>query len=323
MGEKSSGRIAAGAGAAAALATVGALFAGAGLVGGGVSSFDLWPDWTGSPRPSVEVAARSPNGPGVNPLLPLAPRADGFRSLGSATAALVVGPTAFSAGPDVATAGVVAAVDPFPRLTVAPASGASSPAGRGLDGFSSPIAGVDIPRPGAPAAPADRPAPAPQTPSTPIPAAQPVRKPSGPVAPSPAAREQLARAPARNQSSLRPPSSSGSGSGSGSTAPAGGSDSGPRPVTGRDAATSSTSPPSSGSASGNRSRRTPDKHPSTAPEPAQPPPPPAASSSSSGGEPARVAEPTPAPSQGAQGPSAAGSSGDGPRPVSQGSGGSP
>ncbi|MCW3012092.1 MAG: hypothetical protein JWO90_2496, partial [Solirubrobacterales bacterium] len=114
MGDTTSSRVTGAAGAVAALAVVGALFAGAGVVGGGVGSFDLWPDWSGTPRPSVEAAASSPNGPGTNPLLPRSTFADGSRPLGGDTASFVTSATAFSAGPGVATAGILAAVSVAP-----------------------------------------------------------------------------------------------------------------------------------------------------------------------------------------------------------------
>ena len=90
MGEKANSRITGGAGAVAALAAVSTVFAGAGLIGPGVGSLDLWPDWSGTLRPSVDVAALPPGGPGVNPLLPLAARTDGSRPLGGATANIFV-----------------------------------------------------------------------------------------------------------------------------------------------------------------------------------------------------------------------------------------
>lgn len=223
MREKSTGKIMGGAGVVAALAATGTLFAGAGLVGKGVGSFDLWPDWTGTPRPSVEVAARSPNGPGVNPLLPLNLRADGRRAVGGATAALVLSPTTFSAGPDVTTADLVFALTP---LTWAPALGASS---------LSPYPAADV-APATPSAPADKPAPAAQ----PAPSPVPVRQPSRPVAPQPAEREQVASVPSRDRSSR--PSKKDSGPSKASSAGAAGG--GQRPVPGRDGPTSTTPSPS-------------------------------------------------------------------------------
>lgn len=295
MGEKSSDRIAGGAGALAALATVGALFAGAGLVGDGVGSLDLWPDWTGSPRPSAELAARSPNGSGVNPLLPLTPRTDGIRSLGSATAALVLRPTAFSAGPDIATAGLVAALAP---LTEAPASGAVSARRPGPGAFSSLTQAVVGSTPAAPSAPADQPAPAAQAPPTPAPTSEPARRPSGSGAPPPAEREQVASAPPRDQSS-RP--SSGSGSGSDPTVSAGAAVNGRRP----DAGHKGSAPPPSGSSSGTTSSRPNGGPPPAASESAAAPPPAASASPSS--QPARAeAAPGPPPAQGAQSASTGG-----------------
>ncbi len=227
MREKSTGRIVGGAGVVGALAAVGTLFAGAGLIGDGVGSFDLWPDWSGTPRPSVEVAARSPDGPGVNPLLPLTPRADGRRAVGSATAVLVVRPTTFSAGPDVATAGLVFALTP---LTLAPALGASS--SPSLD------PGVDVPTPAAPSAPAAQPAPAAPAPATAVPVSEPAQQPRAPAGPPPAEREQVASVPPRD----RPSHPSRSGSSKASSAGAAGGH--PRPVSGRDGSASPTPPPS-------------------------------------------------------------------------------
>ncbi len=276
MGEKSSGRIAGGAGAVAALAAVGVLFAGAGLVGDGLGSFDLWPDWTGSARPAVEVAARSPDGPGVNPLLPLIPRTQGFRALGSATAALVVAPTAFSAGADITTAGLGVALAP---LTAAPRSGAGSAPRPGASAAQDPA--VNVVAPG-PSLPAGQPAPATQGPVTPVLVSEPARQPSFPVAPPPAEREQIVSVLAATQSPGRPLTGSGPSQGSISTASAGGPDSGPRPVAGGDRSTSSTSPPSPAGASGSSGSD-------------EGPPPLAASSSSAGQPPARAADAGPVP----------------------------
>jgi len=226
MREKSTGKILGGAGVVAALAATGTLFAGAGLVGEGVGSFDLWPDWTGTPRPSVEVAARSPNGPGVNPLLPLNLRADGRRAVGGATAALVVRPTTFSAGPDIATADLVFALTP---LTWVPALGSSSP---------SPDPAADVSTPARPSAPADQPAPATPAPATAVPVSEPAQRPSAPAEPPPAERKQVASVPPRD----RPSRPSRSGSGKASSADVAGSH--PRPVAGHGGSTSSTPPPS-------------------------------------------------------------------------------
>lgn len=298
MGYESDGRVAGGAGALAALAAVGILFAGAGLVGDGVGPLDLWPDWTGSPRPSVEVAARSPNGPGVNPLLPLTPRPGGFRSLGNATAGLIVGPTAFSvgsttfsvspttfsAGADVATAGTVFALAP---LTKAPGSGASSAPGRRPGIFSLPNPAGDVPVPAIPATPAGRPAPATPAPATTTTlAAEPAGHPSRPGATPSGAREPAASVASRDQSS-RPSSDPGSGS-----VPSSGrdADTGARPVASRDGATSSTPPHES--VSGTTSSRPDSGRPPPAGE-SSPAPPSAPSSSAS--QPGRAAETAPAP----------------------------
>lgn len=291
MGEKSSGRIAGGAGAVAALAAVGVLFAGGGLVGDGLGPFDLWPDWVGSARPSIEVAARSPDGPGVNPLLPLIPRTQGFRALGSATAALVVAPTAFSAGPDVATAGLVVALAPLRDADVLRSDAGSAPS-PSPGALSSPNPAGDVPAPASPSAPAAQPGPGTQVATATAPPSEPPRPSRGPAASPPADREHVASILADDQSSRRQSTGSGRPAGSASTASAGGPDSGPRPVASGDGSTSPASPASPVGAAGTPPSRIDGGRPAA--EPASPQAP-AASSSFASQPSERTAETGPAP----------------------------
>ncbi len=118
------------AGALAALAAVSTAFAGAGVVGSGLG-IDVWPDWSGSPRPQADVAAASPDRPGTNPLLPLVAGSFGTRPLGGAAAVFAAGAPDQAAAPSVPAGRTLVAAFPSPvRGAASTRPGTASTPGR-------------------------------------------------------------------------------------------------------------------------------------------------------------------------------------------------
>ncbi len=150
-----SGRTSIAAGAVAAAGATVAVFAGANMIGHTLG-YDLWPMFDGNGARVIEVPAASPNGPGVNPLLPTASSPLTRTAQGSSTA---TGTVAFGPG----AVPLPAASVQVPLLPGARVSGSASPADRpqrrgsrgssGNNGSGSTTTRPSTPQPSAPSTP--------------------------------------------------------------------------------------------------------------------------------------------------------------------------